>query len=110
MKQFFFALFAALCVFSVAAGIWLLCAPPARAQEAPASGTAASPASDGPVYYLRDDGGRVAVYASPDSTTPLQVYEIYVNLLPENDALRLKSGIAVTGTAALERLLADLGG
>ena len=34
---------------------------------------------------------------------------IYVNLLPEADALRLKQGLYVTGETALRALLEDLG-
>ena len=36
--------------------------------------------------------------------------DIYVNLLPENDALRVKQGMTVTGDAALQEVLEDLGG
>ena len=61
---------------------------------------------------------------SPSLPTPAVVYTcsdnglpdkrllrtgIYVNLLPEADALRLKQGLYVTGETALRALLEDLG-
>ncbi len=64
----------------------------------------------GTEYYLRDHGGKVAVYDSPDpEATPLAIHDIYVNLLPECDALRLKAGWRVLGDTALQRTLEDLG-
>ena len=64
-------------------------------------------------YLLRDEGGMVAVYTcGPDGspTRLAQQTDIYVNLLPENDALRVKHGMTVTGDAALQEVLEDLGG
>ena len=63
-----------------------------------------------PRYLLKDEGGRVAVYSAfqPDAP-PLARYNIYVNLLPPPDVLRLKAGWRVTDTAALQRTLEDLG-
>ena len=55
----------------------------------------------------------MAVYTcGPDGSPALRVEqtEIYVNLLPEDDALRIKQGLPVTGEAALRQLLEDLGG
>lgn len=64
----------------------------------------------GTEYYLRDCGGKVAVYDSPDpKAAPLAIHDIYVNLLPECDALRLKAGWRVLGDTALQRTLEDLG-
>ncbi len=63
-----------------------------------------------PEYWLRDCGGRVAVYDSPDpAAAPLAIHDIYVNLLPACDALRLKVGWRVCGDTALQRTLEDLG-
>ena len=64
------------------------------------------------VYTVRDKGGKVAVYTL-DTTGAEQeqaVYDIYVNLLPEQDVLRLRQGIGVPSEEALQKLLEDLGG
>lgn len=71
-----------------------------------------SPAPTPPpqTYWLRDVGGRVAVYNSDaPHAVPIAVYDIYVNLLPECDILRLKTGWPVTGEYQLQRTLEDLG-
>ena len=63
-------------------------------------------------FYLCDEGGRVVVYTCSDNGLPdkrLLRTGIYVNLLPEADALRLKQGLYVTGETALRALLEDLG-
>ncbi len=88
-----------LCGAGIAAGTFAMTASLWMPQTAASSEAA---------YELRDTGGRVAVYAA-GGDTPLAVYDIYVNLLPEGDALRLKSGMRVYGDAALESLLEDLG-
>lgn len=69
-----------------------------------------SPTPAPQIYWLRDAGGKVAVYDSEHpGAAPLAVYDIYVNLLPECDILRLKSGWPVTGERQLQRTLEDLG-
>ena len=63
-------------------------------------------------YYLCDEGGRLSVYRCDAGGTPRQLLErtdIYVNLLPEADALRYKSGYYVWSRQELETLLEDLG-
>ena len=55
----------------------------------------------------------VAVYICGPDGSPTRLArqtDIYVNLLPENDALRVKQGMTVTGAAALQEVLEDLGG
>ena len=55
----------------------------------------------------------VAVYTCGPDGSPTHLArqtDIYVNLLPENDALRVKQGMVVTGDAALQEVLEDLGG
>ena len=56
--------------------------------------------------------------ALPDSAAPSPVLRpadrleetgIYVNLLPENDALRIKQGLAVYSEIELRTVLEDLG-
>ena len=73
----------------------------------PPLGKAAPP----PAYTLRDEGGRVAVYAGTQAapSAPLQICDIYTRLLPENDLLHLQEGIPVYSDAQLEALLEDLG-
>ena len=63
-------------------------------------------------YYLCDEGGRLAVYRCTADGTPrqrLELTDIYVNLLPEQDALRFKAGYLVWSRQELETLLEDLG-
>lgn len=98
-KKIWFFCFAALAAAAIAYSVWMM----APAQNAPGGPRPA------PGYWLRDKGGRVAVYAAGNSAEPVAVYDIYVNLLPQGDALQLKSGIPAADAAALERLLEDLG-
>lgn len=65
-------------------------------------------APDQPQYLLKDNAGRVALYAA-DGTGPLAQYDIYTRLLPESDALALERGIAVQDEAELQRMLEDYG-
>ena len=63
-------------------------------------------------YRLCDKGGRVAVYRCGTNGQPdvlVTVTGIYTNLLPENDALRIKRGIVVNSPRELDLLLEDLG-
>lgn len=69
-----------------------------------------APSDAQPDYWLRDYNGRIAVYDSPDqNAVPIAIHDIYVNLLPECDVLRLKAGMVVHGPTALQRTLEDLG-
>ncbi len=83
---------AALCI--AGAAVWLALAQ--RPQPAPAA------------YLLRDDGGRLALYAA-DGTGPLAEYDIYTRLLPEEDVLALQNGVAVQSADELQRRLEDYG-
>ena len=72
----------------------------------------AAPQTDAARYCLRDSGGRVAVYTCRADGTPgtlIRVTGIYTNLLPENDALRIKRGLVVNSPQELDLLLEDLG-
>ena len=56
--------------------------------------------------------GRVAVYTCRADGTPgtlIRVTGIYTNLLPENDAVRIKRGVTVYSERELDLLLEDLG-
>lgn len=99
-----FAAFCLLCAAALALSVLRMAAP----QTLPGSQAQSAPAA----YTVRDKGGRVAVYAADPAGGEREqaVYDIYVNLLPEQDVLRLRQGIPVADEAALQRLLEDLGG
>ena len=64
-------------------------------------------------YRLCDKGGRVAVYRCGTDGQPevlITITGIYTNLLPENDAVRIKRGVTVYSERELDLLLEDLGG
>lgn len=61
-----------------------------------------------PEYILRDNAGRVALYAG-DGSGPLAEYNIYTRLLPQADVLALQQGVPVQNDTALQRLLEDYG-
>ena len=89
---------------------------PAGSETDPASplslAAQAVPQTDAARYCLRDSGGRVAVYTCRADGTPgtlIRVTGIYTNLLPENDALRIKRGLVVNSPRELDLLLEDLG-
>ncbi len=125
MRKLWYCVFYGLCAFTIVFSLyWMASAtPPAASSQPPASsGQAASPSlragtamsgveeEDG--YYLCDEGGRLAVYRCAADGTPrerLELTDIYVNLLPEQDALRFKAGYRVWDQQELERLLEDLG-
>lgn len=103
--RLWFAAIVLLCLAAVGLSLLQMTAPQAF------SGDPAPAASGAPEYLVRDQGGRVAVYTvdADGNETGGTVYDIYVNLLPEPDVLRLRQGIRVTDGAALQQLLEDLG-
>ena len=121
MRKVVLCLFYALCAFAIAFSLFWM-ALPRLALPSPAPG--ADSAAETPVpsepdtgqptqYLLRDEGGMVAVYTCGPDGSPTRLArqtDIYVNLLPENDALRVKQGMTVTGDTALQEVLEDLGG
>ena len=128
MRKIASCLLYSLCLFTVVFSlVWMslprLELPPGAGQQAgqeePASSAApslaaqAAPEGAAGAFYLCDEGGRVAVYrCGPDGKPAARaaLTGIYVNLLPEADALRIKQGLTVPSRQALERLLEDLGG
>ena len=65
------------------------------------------------LHHLCDEGGRVVVWQCDADGTPVQRVlrtGIYVNLLPEGDALRVKQGLRLPSETELRQLLEDLGG
>lgn len=105
--RIWFVLFALLCLAAVALSALRIAAP----AEFPESPEFSALPQEG--YLVRDKGGHVAVYRlaeTGEEDTPIAVVEeIYVNLLPEPDVLRLRQGIRVDTELQLERLLEDLG-
>ena len=123
MRKVVLCLFYALCAFAIAFSLFWMALPRlALSSPAPGADSAAEPSLAAQTlpdtgqptqYLLRDEGGMVAVYTCGPDGSPTRLArqtDIYVNLLPENDALRVKHGMAVTGDTALQEVLEDLGG
>lgn len=124
MRKFWMCLFYGLCTFTIAFSLFWMALPklelpssPAGSETPPDSLTPslaaqALPELETSRYYLCDLGGQLAIYTCKTDGAPgtlLRRTGIYVNLLPENDALRIKRGFIVTGDRALDRLLEDFG-
>ena len=123
MRKLYTCLFYGLCVFTIAFSLFWMALPrltlpsPAGSETPPSSAeeslaAQAVPELSAQGYLLQDKGGRVAVYrCDADGTAGalLTVTGIYTNLLPENDALRIKQGIRVHSELELDPLLEDLG-
>ena len=128
MRKLWYYLYYGLCAFTIVFSLyWMATMPPRSASSvSPSSSSSSSTPSlragnslaDVPQetqqegYYLCDEGGRLAVYTCDADGQPLQrveLTEVYVNLLPEGDALRIKQGLVVWGEQALASLLEDLG-
>lgn len=123
MRKLYTCLFYGLCVFTIAFSLFWMAlprltlpspagseTPPSSAEESLAAQALLELSAQG--YLLQDKGGRVAVYrCDADGTAGalLTVTGIYTNLLPENDALRIKQGIRVHSELELDQLLEDLG-
>ena len=104
MRKLSVCLFYGLCVFTIVFSLFWMALPklplsqsPAGSETDPASplslAAQAVPQTDTARYCLQDSGGRVAVYTCRADGTPgtlIRVTGIYTNLLPENDALRIK--------------------
>ena len=123
MRKLYTCLFYGLCVFTVAFSLFWMSLPrltlpaPAGSETPPSSAeqslaAQAVPELSAQSYLLLDKGGRVAVYrcgADGKAGQLVTVTDIYTNLLPENDALRIKRGILVPSERELDLLLEDLG-
>lgn len=120
MRKLWVCLFYSLCIFTIVFSLFWMALPrlpfpsadstsAADQPSAPAQADTASPAR----YYLCDEGGRVTVYRCDSEGVPATLVlrtSVYVNLLPESDALRLKQGVYLSGETRLRQLLEDLGG
>ena len=103
MRKLSVCLFYGLCVFTIVFSLFWMALPKLPLSQSPA---------DTARYCLQDSGGRVAVYTCRADGTPgtlIRVTGIYTNLLPENDALRIKRGLVVNSPRELDLLLEDLG-
>lgn len=128
MRKLWYFLFYGLCAFTIAFSLYWMAAVPPRQDgqppaESPSRETSSSPSlragaavsgveEEAEGYYLCDEGGRLSVYRCDAAGIPralLERTDIYVNLLPEADALRFKSGYYVWSRQELETLLEDLG-
>ena len=123
MRKLTICLFYGLCVFTIVFSLFWMALPrlqlpgqPDGAEDVPSSplslAAQAAPQTDAVQYYLCDAAGHVAVYSCTAEGAPgtlLRVTGIYTNLLPENDALRIKRGLRVHSARELDLLLEDLG-
>ena len=124
MRKLWLCLFYALCVFTIVFSLFWMALPRLplgradSAEEAPVPSLPsislqAVPETGSTTYYLCDEGGRVVVWQCDADGTPVQRVlrtGIYVNLLPEGDALRVKQGLRLPSETELRQLLEDLGG
>lgn len=60
-------------------------------------------------YTLREYDGKIGVFRQ-GNVIPDRVLDVYVFMLPENDAIRLEKGICVTGSDAVRSLIEDFTG
>ncbi|WP_394962747.1 BofC C-terminal domain-containing protein [Candidatus Allofournierella excrementigallinarum] len=98
MTKVWVSLLAVACAASLGLSLFWMARP---ARTGPESAFAAP-------YILKDHGGRLAVFAS-EGGEPLQVYDVYIHLLPEGDVAALQKGIPVESEERLDRLLEDFG-
>lgn len=123
MRRLLLCLFYALCTFTIVFSLFWMALPrialssPPSQDETPDSVPLSLAAQALPertaLYYLCDEGGMVTVYACGADGEPadrLEETSIYVNLLPERDALRVKQGFSVYSETELRTVLEDLGG
>ena len=115
MRKLCVCLFYGLCVFTIVFSLFWMALPKLRL-PVPDPGSEAPPSSAADLaaqsYRLCDKGGRVAVYRCGTDGQPevlVTITGIYTNLLPENDALRIKRGVTVYSERELDLLLEDLG-
>lgn len=78
---------------------------PSQTQTAEAPTETSLPAEE-TVYWLRESGGRLAVFVD-EATRPELVLEVYLNALPEADQLALRQGVRVVGYSRLVVALED---
>ena len=84
MRKLSVCLFYGLCVFTIVFSLFWMALPKLPLSQSPAG-------------------------SETDPASPLSLTGIYTNLLPENDALRIKRGLVVNSPRELDLLLEDLG-
>lgn len=89
----------------VVIGIVLILAFTLFSPKEPTSPAAESTAASSG-YLLKEYDGRIALYALPE-TTPRQIFNIYVDSLPDADIARLQSGIPADTLEQAEEYLED---
>ncbi len=57
-------------------------------------------------YTVTEYQGKIAVFKNTD-TIPLEVYDTYIEYLPEHDRLLLKDGIRADSPGELQKILED---
>ena len=129
MRKVWLCIFYALCIFTIVFSLFWMALPksapiPCRLPgPRPTPASRAGPGRAGPCrqaerrtdfYLLRRAADGWSVYTCsrqrhcPDKLRSCAT-GIYVNLLPENDALRIKRGLVVNSPRELDLLLEDLG-
>ena len=94
MRKLALCLFYGLCTFTIAFSLFWMALPRLNARSPAPQDEADS------VYACGADG---------QPADRLEETGIYVNLLPENDALRIKQGLSVYSETELRTVLEDLG-
>ncbi len=57
-------------------------------------------------YTVTEYQGKIAVFKNTD-TIPLEVYDAYIEYLPEHDRLLLKDGIRANSLGELQKIIED---
>ena len=57
-------------------------------------------------YTVTEYQGKIAVFKNTD-TIPLEVYDTYIEYLPEHDRLLLKDGIRANSLGELQKIIED---
>ena len=111
MRKLYTCLFYGLCVFTIAFSLFWMALPRLTLPSPAGSETPPSSAEESLAAQAVPELSAQGYRCSADGTAGalLTVTGIYTNLLPENDALRIKQGIRVHSELELDQLLEDLG-
>ena len=105
MRKVWLCVFYAVCIFTIVFSLFWMALPKL---PFPADSGTETPASEPGLAAQGRAGQGSTENGLPDKR--LLRTGIYVNLLPEADAIRLKQGFYVSGETALRAQLEDLGG
>ena len=114
MRKLSVCLFYGLCVFTIVFSLFWMALPKLPLSQSPAGSETdpASPLSLAAQAVPQTNTARYCLQDCRADGTPgtlIRVTGIYTNLLPENDALRIKRGLVVNSPRELDLLLEDLG-